>query len=677
MIKSNVSKILIVLLLFPLCLGAQNNVLDSLFIQLEQSGHDSTRISLLNKIAYNYHRVDIDSTQHYANLALAQSKKYGYKKGESRALNLLGVVASFKGENNKMVDLNIQSYEIANELNSNYLIALSCNGLSIGYDVLNNTEQSIHYGKIALEAAMERKDTFSIIYILSNLFEFHYNAGNYISSSKYADQVIELAEKTEDCRLISVGYQNQGRLQYAQNELVNARKSFDYSMIQAKKCNDEYFASLNYYWISQIHFKNKEYIKAKKEIDRSNKILDKIGGREQHLDSYDLDADILLKLGRKEDALKELLAGYEKSKKANQLKQQENYLSKLGNYHKDIRDFETAYKYMGESKILKDSMQNLNKAVSMLELERKYNLEKKEVEVQLLQEQKSKDAQIIKSRSYFIIASTLFAMLIGVIAFYTLKNLRKEEKYNSELESNVKERTKELEQSNEMLHKSNEELERFAYISSHDLKQPLKNMISFTKLIKDESIKSNLPKITEYSNILENCSIQLNTLVSDILDYSTVKNDFQMQNVDLNIIVDQLRGDLKETIISKNAVIKSDQLPNIKSDKSQMYQAFKNIIENGIKYNKSETPQVNISAQENGTSWKIKFEDNGIGIDPEYHEHIFQMFKRLHNKDEYPGSGIGLSTVKTIVSKLNGQISVDSNLDTGSEFTITIPKLSA
>lgn len=107
-----------------------------------------------------------------------------------------------------------------------------------------------------------------------------------------------------------------------------------------------------------------------------------------------------------------------------------------------------------------------------------------------------------------------------------------------------------------------------------------------------------------------------------------------------------------------------------------MYQAFKSIIENGIKYNRSSKPAINITSFENEKSWELKFKDNGIGIDPAYHEHIFKMFKRLHNKNDYPGSGIGLSTLKTIVEKLGGHISLDSKLNQGSEFTINLPKIS-
>lgn len=663
---------------FMLCsisMNAQNEAIDSLLIALNKSTEDSIRVSLLNQVAYSYHRINIDSTTHYGNLALTEAKKTGNKYGESRAYNILGIPSIFHGEYPEALNLNAKSYELAQELESVYLTCVSSNAFCVIYDRLNNIELSIYYGKIALEAAKELKDTMKVGYILSNLSEFHFEEGNYEESALYSNQVLELAKEANDCNLLSVGNLYSGKLDLVKKDFIKAKNSFDEALFQADQCNDEYIASLGYYWLSQIAYAQQDYSKAIDHIEKSNVVLEKIGGIELHLENYLAKAEILIKLDKHKQAQQVLKEGLAISKESKQIEHEVKYLDELANINKLRKEYTLAFNYIDQSKILKDSIEDFNKAISMLELERKYNLEKKEVEVQLLQEQKQKDAQIIKSRSYFIIASTLFAALIGVIAFFTQRNLRKEEKYNSELESNVKKRTLELEQSNKMLHESNEELERFAYISSHDLKQPLKNILSFTNLIKEESIKANHPKITEYSTILENCSGQLNTLVSDILDYSLVKNNIEMRNVDLNEIVEQLKSDLDETIKSKNAIITNDHLPNIKSDKSQMYQAFKNIIENGIKYNNSDIPKVNISTEENDGSLKIKFHDNGIGIDPKYHEHIFQMFNRLHNKDEYPGSGIGLSAVKTIANKLNGEVIVESNLEEGSEFTLILPKV--
>lgn len=573
------------------------------------------------------------------------------------------------------MDLNTKAYELAKELKNNRLITLSSNGLCVTYDRLNNNELSIYYGKIALEAARKRKDTFSLSYILGNLSEFHYEEGNFNQSTIYNDEVINLAKKSNDCRLFAQGYQQHGMLQYAKNDLEQALSSFEKSMEQSDICNDEYLVSVNLFWKSKVQLEKNNYVLAKDLYDRSHSMLKKIGGEEFHLENPIVEFDILFNLGKKNEAVNTLLDGLARSRNSKQINNEVIYLNKLGTYYQDKKDFEKAYQYAEESKKLQDSISNFNKAISMLELERKYNLEKKDVEVQLLQEQKNKDAQIIKSRSYFIIAVTLFAMLVGAIAFFTWLSLKKEAKYNSQLEQEVYKRTEELQHSNEMLVNSNQELERFAYISSHDLKEPLKNINSFTKLIKKESQSSNNTKMTEYANILENCSIQLDTLVSDILDYSMVKSDLRIQNIDLNHIISQLKSDLDKSINISNATIDVDKLPTIKTDKSSIYRIFKNLIENGIKYNSNDNPNIKISVSENTDEVRLVFADNGIGIAKKYHEEIFTMFKRLHNKENYTGSGIGLSTVKAIIERLKGTIKVISEPNHGSKFIVTLPKL--
>lgn len=654
---------------------AQNTALDSLLSISIESLNDSVQANTLNKIGYEYYTINIDSTAYYAQKALKISEANNFRKDESRALNLLGIVAQFKGDFNQALTLNTRAYNIGEELNSISNITSSSNELSIIYEQINDIEQSIHFAMIALDGARKMKDTLFTGFMLSNLAKCHLEVGNFSKAHLYKDEIIDLAKISNNCELLTEGHFISGKLQFEEKNLVSSLNSYNQSIEEAEKCNDQYFVSFSFIGVSEVHYQNGDFLLAKKFIDKANDIFEKTGDLDSHGENYLLESDILFSLGQNPEAVAALMSGLAYAQKNQNLDFEKKYLDRLSKYNKEKGDFKNAIYYSEQSNEVQKKLSDQNKAVVMLELERKYNIEKKDVELQLLQEQNSKDAQIIKSRSYFILASTLFALLVGVIAWFTWLNLRKEAKHNAQLETKVTARTQELQQSNEMLHTSNQELERFAYISSHDLKEPLKNMISFTKLIKKEATKLELPKISEYSDILENCSYQLNTLVSDILDYSMVKSDLKIQNVDLNSIVDQLQSDLKDTIKSKNAIIASDKLPNIKSDKSKMYQAFKNIIENGIKYNKSEVPQVKISSEELAASWKIKFQDNGVGIDPKYHEQIFVMFKRLHNRDEFPGSGIGLSAAKTIIDKLNGAISVQSFENQGSQFTIILPKL--
>ena len=144
------------------------------------------------------------------------------------------------------------------------------------------------------------------------------------------------------------------------------------------------------------------------------------------------------------------------------------------------------------------------------------------------------------------------------------------------------------------------------------------------------------------------------------------------QPTDVNQVIGQAKENLQQLIEQKNAVVESENLPTIQSNPDQLYLVFKNLIENGIKYNDSETPKVSITYQ-CSEDHQFIIKDNGIGISPEFHDKIFQMFKRLHNRSEYPGSGLGLSIVSKILQRLGGRISLASENGKGSTFFVRIP----
>ena len=656
---------------------SQQVELDSLInVYQSYSQTDSIQISILNEIAYKYYTLDIVKSEEYADLAYEKSIEVGNKFGEARALTIKAIAYNYKGDNQKSIELVQEAARIADEINSNVLKCRISNSLGILYSDINLNNKAIEYWKNAIEECGAVKDTSVLGYINANLGELHVSEKNYEKALEYLNEVIRLGQLTNDCDLISIALDEVGGALIEQGKLNEAEEKLVEALNIRKSCNGEgsYLARI-YTELAKVKLLKDELTEVKLNLERSENHLKNTGATRLSLDNIEIKTELLLRLNDKQQAINTLKKGILIAKDLEELNHEASFKDKLSSIYGNTGNYKEAFIYKSESKILYDSLSVLSKSQRILDLEKKYGLEKNESELKLLHEQQIKDAQIIKSRTYFNIATILFAILVGVIAFFTWLNLKREAKYSTQLESKVNERTEELKHSNEMLASSNQELERFAYISSHDLKEPLKNITSFTKLIHKESLKSNLPKITEYSSILENCSNQLNTLVSDILDYSMVKSDFKIQDVDLNNIVNQLQSDLNDTLTSNNGVITADQLPNIKSDKSKMYQAFKNIIENGIKYNKSEIPSIKITSEESPTNWIIKFADNGIGIDSKHHNDIFVMFKRLHNKDEYPGSGIGLSTLKTIVEKLNGTISLDSTLNQGSKFTITLPKV--
>lgn len=226
------------------------------------------------------------------------------------------------------------------------------------------------------------------------------------------------------------------------------------------------------------------------------------------------------------------------------------------------------------------------------------------------------------------------------------------------------------------LEQSNKELERFAYIASHDMKAPLRNIISFLGLIERKLKKHEDNDIHEFIYFASSNARYMHSLVQDILEYSKIsKINEVLESVDLNETLKAIKNDFSKYISERNAIVNFEELPVINANKSQIYQLFQNIIENGIKYNESDIPTVNITVKQENKRLKIAFEDNGIGISEEFHQQIFEMFKRLHNNTVYEGTGIGLAICKKIMELHNGNIQVAVNEQKGTTFVLDFPMI--
>ena len=232
-----------------------------------------------------------------------------------------------------------------------------------------------------------------------------------------------------------------------------------------------------------------------------------------------------------------------------------------------------------------------------------------------------------------------------------------------------------LEANNKELKNTTEELERFTYIASHDLKSPLRTIVSFIGLIERDINKE------DYSNIHKNLSFvktgaeQMNFLVRDILELSRLKEHDKSERslIDLNLVFEKVSHNLKEEIRERNALVHCEKLPLFSGIELEFLLLFQNFIQNGIKYNESKQPTVRVFSSEVDKTLRLSFEDNGIGIEEEYHEQIFQFFKRLHNSIKYQGTGLGLGLCKKIINNYDGQIETHSKPGAGTTFTILLP----
>ncbi len=226
----------------------------------------------------------------------------------------------------------------------------------------------------------------------------------------------------------------------------------------------------------------------------------------------------------------------------------------------------------------------------------------------------------------------------------------------------------------EELRRSNEELEQFAYVSSHDLQEPLRMISSYLQLLQRRYQGKIDDKADKYIYYAVDGAARMQVLINDLLEFSRVTSRAEEpKTTDSELILNQVLSNLELFIKENKATVSHDTLPEVVVDNTQLAQVFQNMIANGIKFHGEGAPKIQISAEKKANEWVFSVQDNGIGIDPRYSEKIFEVFKRLHKKEEYPGTGIGLAVCKKIVERHGGRIWVESKLGEGSTFYFTLP----
>jgi light-regulated signal transduction histidine kinase (bacteriophytochrome) len=220
---------------------------------------------------------------------------------------------------------------------------------------------------------------------------------------------------------------------------------------------------------------------------------------------------------------------------------------------------------------------------------------------------------------------------------------------------------------------SNAELERFAYVASHDLQEPLRMVSSFLQLLKRRYGGTLDEKADQYIHYAVDGADRMKRLILDLLEYSRLGSGKEaFGHVDIALVLNEIGAIFEETVVSLDAKIDIGPMPVVWGDKGQLTQLFQNLLSNALKYHSDRKLLIRVRAREEAGFWQFSVEDNGIGIDPKFFDKIFVIFQRLHTKADYSGTGIGLAVCKKIVERHGGRIWVESVPQQGSTFYFTI-----
>jgi len=223
------------------------------------------------------------------------------------------------------------------------------------------------------------------------------------------------------------------------------------------------------------------------------------------------------------------------------------------------------------------------------------------------------------------------------------------------------------------LEQRNKELEQFAYIASHDLQEPLRNINSFIYLLKKKYLGKLDENANQYIEHMVTASTRMQDMITGLLEYSRTGKSSGKEQINCNLLMDEITEDFRVVIRNTDSKIVYEKLPTITGYKVELKQLFQNLLSNAIKFrNKDQAPEVKITVEAIDDFWQFSFKDNGIGIDNNYFKEIFIVFQRLHIRSEFPGSGIGLALCKRIVELHKGEIWVESELEKGSTFYFTL-----
>lgn len=716
---------------------------DSLLQVLNRSTRDTNRIVILHALTDHYKKSDQDTAFHYAWQAHQLSKDLNWPRGEAESLYQLGMLYRDQGDSDRarkylQESANLfgripdpagqatslrklafiyssdgdyptatQFYQealaIARKGNEKEVIAKILSGMSGLYRLQGEYDLAVNYGLQAMEIQEELGDQEGLTYTLDRLGVVYKLQEDYGKALTFYQRALKLRQSSPEKRLSDLAYSSMviGETYMEMDSLESAKMAHRQALTWYEQDGDESGIAYSTYHLGEVTRQQERRTEAKALLTNARKLFQKLDIPRGEVNTlYSLTALMLDQESYQEASLYAepfyLLSEQLGSRNHRTNARYFRYLIAKGT-HKWKEALEMHEEYL----LAKDSLWNEDNGAEIARLEAGYSLRQKDQEnIHLrLEKELAETGLIIQRQRTFALIGLLFLILTTVVLLVSVVrkekgNIKLLEKKNIEIEAQrealiaaeagLKAINVNLEEivgvRTEELYRSNEKLEQYAYLASHDLKQPLRTISAFTQLLDREWQKLGIEnsRMEEYIQYISGGVKYMNLLIDNILKSSRYAfsdgNKFQQVNI-LDILT-QVKSNLKRQILASGAQIHAD-LPDlhIMAVRVKMEQLLQNLLNNAIKFRRPDhLPEIYITVEEKDDAIVLTVRDNGVGIPKDSQESIFQMFRQLDRSPDLAGVGLGLTICRKIAEQHGGSITVESNEGRGAAFSVTLLK---
>ena len=641
------------------------NAIDSLQLALEQVTGTEERIDLLNELAYAYRRTDPNQVLSLARTANQLSREAGYRSGMATSFKIIGIAYFKLG---RPADSTIFYYQKAiteaEAIDDHYTQAACNNNIGLVKNTAKDYYEAItyFYRCIRLIDSLEPTAHSLKILALANVAHTHFELDEYDKAIEKYEAALNLAE-AEDLPLLRGMYlDNYARTFIAKGQYDRAEEILLEAISVQKNADDYQSTGQSYVELSELY---KELNRLPEAIDAANNALaisEKHQFHYMRCNALMLLATIMNRQENWQEGIRYGLLTLDAARSSNNIIHELSACRALSTAYEALGNYQEALNYQKTYTALFDSTTYAEKRAMATDIQSKYQLEKIEDEITILNQQQ----QVQRTRFQLVVGLFTSAALLVILLIYLFWQRGKDHRIIQAKNQQLKDYID-----------YSLQLENFAHIASHDLRTPIRTIVSFSQLLK-RRLGSKLDEASaEYLDYIIQGTKEMKNLIEDLLAYSKLnKEQLNKEQVSVQKLLQSLLMSIGPAIAEQRAKVNYNGLEGlyVYADEIKLRQLLQNLILNGIKFRHStRDPVIDISLRKQEQRWLFCVSDNGIGIEKEYQEKIFLIFKRLNNREEFDGSGIGLAICKRIVELHGGEIWVESQAGAGSTFFFTIP----